>query len=186
MGIQLPLPKRGQSPHQFSAHVYCGQTAGWIKMALGMEVVLGPGQIVLDGEPPPLPPKGGTVPRFLAHFYCGQMAGCIKIPLGIEVGLDPGHIVQDGNPAPPKGQAQTPRPGGRTAPRPIFGRCLLWPNGWMDQDATWYEHRPRSRRHCYMGTQLPKKEGDTALPNFPLMSVVAKRLYASVYHFVRR
>jgi len=19
----------------------------------------------------------------------------------------------------------------------IFGSCLLWPNGWMDQDATW-------------------------------------------------
>jgi len=21
----------------------------------------------------------------------------------------------------------------------IFGPCLLWPNGWMDQDATWHE-----------------------------------------------
>jgi len=26
-----PLPKNGRSP-QFSAHVYCGQTAAWIKM----------------------------------------------------------------------------------------------------------------------------------------------------------
>ena len=26
---------------------------------------------------------------------------------------------------------------GHTQP-PIFGPCLLWPNGWMDQDATWY------------------------------------------------
>jgi len=33
---QFPLPKRGQSP-QFLAHVYCSQTAGWIKMPLGME-----------------------------------------------------------------------------------------------------------------------------------------------------
>jgi len=35
------FPKRRRSPGrspQFSAHVYCGQTAGWIKMALGMEV----------------------------------------------------------------------------------------------------------------------------------------------------
>ena len=31
--------KRGQSP-QFSAHVYCCQTAGWIKILLGMEVGL--------------------------------------------------------------------------------------------------------------------------------------------------
>jgi len=30
----------------------------------------------------------------------------------------------------------------------IFGPCLLWPNGWMDQDATWYGGRPRPRRHC--------------------------------------
>ena len=25
---------------------------------------------------------------------------------------------------------------------------VLWPNGWMDQDATWYGARPRPRRHC--------------------------------------
>ena len=33
-------PKGGGAPPQFSAHVYCGQTAGWINMALGMEVGL--------------------------------------------------------------------------------------------------------------------------------------------------
>ena len=31
---------------------------------------------------------------------------------------------------------------------PIFGPRLLWPNGCMDQDATWYGGRPRSTRHC--------------------------------------
>ena len=37
-----PQKKRGghSSPH-FSAHVYCGQTAGWIKMPLGTEEGLG-------------------------------------------------------------------------------------------------------------------------------------------------
>jgi len=30
----------------------------------------------------------------------------------------------------------------------IFGSCLLRPNGWMDQAATWYGGRPRPRRHC--------------------------------------
>jgi len=34
--------------------VYCGQTVGWIKMKLGMQVGLGPGHTVLDGDPPPL------------------------------------------------------------------------------------------------------------------------------------
>jgi len=33
-------------------------------MALGMEIGLGPGQIVLDGQPAPLPPKGGSAPSF--------------------------------------------------------------------------------------------------------------------------
>ena len=40
------------SPPKFSAHVYCSQTAGWIKMVLGMEVGLSPGDFVLDGDPP--------------------------------------------------------------------------------------------------------------------------------------
>jgi len=52
-------PKRGIAP-QFSAHVRCGQTAAWIKMPLGMEIGLGPGDIVLDGDP--VPPKRGTAP----------------------------------------------------------------------------------------------------------------------------
>ena len=33
--------------------VYCGQTIGWIEMKLGMQVGLGPGHIVLDGDPAP-------------------------------------------------------------------------------------------------------------------------------------
>jgi len=32
--------------------VYCGQTVRWINMPLGMAVGLGPGHIVLDGDPP--------------------------------------------------------------------------------------------------------------------------------------
>jgi len=31
--------------------VYCGQTIGWIEMQLGTEVGIGPGDIVLDGDP---------------------------------------------------------------------------------------------------------------------------------------
>ena len=38
--------------------VYCGQTVGWIKMKLGMEIGLGPSHIVLDGDPAPLPKRG--------------------------------------------------------------------------------------------------------------------------------
>jgi len=42
----------GHSP-QFSAHVYCGQTAGGVKMPLGTEVGLSLGDIVLDGDQAP-------------------------------------------------------------------------------------------------------------------------------------
>jgi len=66
-------PQKGHSP-QFSAHVCCGQTAGWIKMPLGTEVGLGPGHIVLDGDPAPLTTERGTAAPFyiLSHVYCGQ------------------------------------------------------------------------------------------------------------------
>ena len=36
---------------QFSAHVYWGQTAGWMKTPLATVVDLGPGGIVLDRDP---------------------------------------------------------------------------------------------------------------------------------------
>jgi len=61
MGTSSPLPKGGE--HQFSAHVYCAQSAGCINMPLGTEVGLGPGHIVLDEDPAP-PPKGADTPNF--------------------------------------------------------------------------------------------------------------------------
>ena len=99
MGTQLPPQKKGDRAPKFSAYVYCGLTAGWIKIPLGMEVGLGPGHIVLDGDPAPLPQKGAH-PQFSADVYCGQTAGWIKMPLGMEVGFSSGHIVLDGDPAP--------------------------------------------------------------------------------------
>jgi len=65
-----PSPKKwAEPPPQFSAHVYYGQTAGWIKMALGMEVGLCPCHIVLDGESAPLPQKGGRTPPSLRPVF---------------------------------------------------------------------------------------------------------------------
>ena len=63
-------------------------------MPLGMEVGLGPGDFVLDGDPAPR--KRSQPPtQVLAHVCCGQVAGWIKMPLGREVGLDPGDIALD-------------------------------------------------------------------------------------------
>jgi len=68
--------------------MYCGQTAGWLKIPLGMEVGLGPDRIVLVPAPPPS--KRGHSPQFSAHVCCGQTAGWINMPLGTEVNLGPG------------------------------------------------------------------------------------------------
>jgi len=135
-------------------------------MPLGMEVGLSPGDFVLDGDPAP-PPKSGRSPQFLgpcllrpngcmdqdATWYgreplperhCDTWGpssrssktgrsplrnfrpmcivakqGWIKIALGMEM-------------------SQLPLPKKGTEPlSPIFGPCLLWPNGWMDEDGTW-------------------------------------------------
>ena len=174
----MPLPKKRAEPPKFSAHVYCGQTAGWIKMVLGMEVGLGPVHIVLDGDTAPLPKKGGRAslppnfrstfivakrldasrchlvwsrpqPRrlcdrwgpsalpqkgrsptqFLAHVYCGQTAAWIKMPLGTEVGRPrpTRYCIRCG--------PSYPQKKGHIHPTQLFGPCLLWPNGWMDEDA---------------------------------------------------
>ena len=54
--------------------MYCDQTVGWIKMPLGMEVGLGHGHIVLDGNPAPLR-RATTLPLFSAHGYYGHTVG---------------------------------------------------------------------------------------------------------------
>ena len=62
--------------------------------------------------------------------------------LGMQVGLSPVYIVLDGS----------------TAPQ-IFGPYLLRPNGYMDQDATWYGGSPQPSGLVLDGDPypLPKK-----------------------------
>ena len=64
-GPSSPSPK-GTQPPQFSAHICCVQMAAWIKMSLGMEIGLGPGDFVLDGDlaAPPLQKRGRSPPQF--------------------------------------------------------------------------------------------------------------------------
>ena len=96
-------------------------------MPLGTEVGLGQGDFVDFGDPAPPPIKRDTAP----NFRLMSIAAKRKMARGMEVGLGPGHIVLDGDPAP------LPKKG--TEP-PIFRQSLLWPNGWMHQDATWYSN----------------------------------------------
>jgi len=69
-GPSSPTPKKRRP--QFSAHVYCAPTAAWINMLLGMQVGLGSGHIVLDGDPAPPPQRGGTAPKFRFMFVVAK------------------------------------------------------------------------------------------------------------------
>jgi len=57
-------PQKGGGPPKFSAHVYCDQTAGWMKLILGMVVGLNPGEFVLDGDPGPSSKGAEPLPNF--------------------------------------------------------------------------------------------------------------------------
>jgi len=118
--------------------VYCGQTVGRIKMQLGMQVGLGPGHIVLDGDPAPHPKRGRNPPIVGPYLLW---------PNGW---MDQGETWLAGRPRPwPHCVRWGPiSPSPKGAEPPIFGPYLLWPNGWMDQDVTWQGGRPQPKRHC--------------------------------------
>ena len=164
LGVQVGLvfdgdpaspPPNGHSP-QFSAHVCCGQTAGWMKLVLGMEVGLSPGDFVLDGDPAFLSQKGAEPPSPIFGLFLLWPNGwmhqdatwyvCRPQPRGLCVRWRT-------SPSPDKGAEPHTK---------IFGPCLLWPNGWMDQDASWYRGKPRLMRHYVRcGPSYFQKKGHT-------------------------
>jgi len=117
-GDTAPSNKRTQHPTKFSAHVYCSQTAGWIKVPLGTEVGFCPGDFVLYGDTAPSNKRTQHPTKFSAHVYCGQTAGWMKIPLGTEVDPGPSHIVLNGDPAPPP-------PAKAAQQSPLFGPSVV-------------------------------------------------------------
>jgi len=50
--------------------VHCGQTVRWVKIKLGMQVGLSPGQIVLDRDPAPTPTERGTAAPTYEIYVC--------------------------------------------------------------------------------------------------------------------
>jgi len=75
--------------------------AAWIKMPLGMELCLSPGDFVLDGDPALPSPTRGQSPSTIFGPFLLWPNGCMhQLPLGMEVGLSPGDFVLDGDTAP--------------------------------------------------------------------------------------
>jgi len=89
---------------------------------------------------PSSPSPKGAQPPFSAHICCGQMSAWIKMSLGMKLGLGQGDCALDGDHAP------LPKRG--RSPPPIFGPCLLRPNGWMNEAGTWHGGRPQPRGLC--------------------------------------
>jgi len=102
-------------------------------MSLVMELGLGPGDFVLDGDNAPPSQKGAEPPKFSAYVYCGQTAGWMKLVLGkdVYVGLSPGDFVLDGEPVPFAKKGRSPltnfRPISIVPKRLDASRChLVW------------------------------------------------------------
>ena len=157
MGTQPPPSKGAEPPPQFSAHFYCGQTAGCIKMPLGTDVGLSPGDYMLHGHPVHLPKNGAESPKFSAHVYCGQTVGSIKMPLGTKVGLSPGDFVFDGDPAPlPKKGAEPPK----------FSAMFIVAKRLDGSRWHWHRGRPQPRGLCLRWGPIPPPQKGGEAPIF--------------------
>ena len=167
---QLPSPKKRTELPQLSAYLYCGQTLGCIKMPLGMEVGLSPGDFVFDEDSAPSP-KGGRVPPIFGPYLLWPNGCMDQDALGAEVRLGPDDIVLDENPLlpPPKGGgAPHFRPMSIVA-RPLDGS--RWHLAW---------------RWALVQASSPAQKRGQSSPNCRPISIVAKRLDASRCHLIRR
>jgi len=126
MGTHLPSPKGARPP--ILAHICCGQMAAWIKMPLGIELGLSPGDFVLDGDPAPSP-KRGRSPQIFCPCLLRQIGwmdqddtwrGGRPQPRGLFVRWGP-------SPLPKKGAESLPnfRPMSIAAKRLHGSRCHL-------------------------------------------------------------
>ena len=120
-GPGSPYPKGTVSPKFSAMSVVAKRLDGSrCSLEIGMVVGLGPGHNVLDGDPAPLPQRG-TAPNFRSMSVVAKQLDGSRCHL---VGGRPWpwpHCVRWG-PTSPKG-----------AQPPIFGPCLLWPNGCPSQ-----------------------------------------------------
>ena len=111
-------------------------------------------------------PKGAQLPNFRPNSAVAKRPDRLRLGAtwyGLPRG--PGDCVRWG-PSYPRKRAHPPHP--------IFGPCLLWPNGWMDEDATWYGSTPQLRPRYVLDGVPALSERGTAVPSsFRPMSIVA-------------
>jgi len=104
--------------------VYCGQTVGWIKMSLGMEIGLGPGHIILGGTQ--LSPEKEQSRNFWPMSVVAKRLDSSRCySVGRYRPRPRRHYVRLSD----EDQAPPPKKRGGHSSSPLFGLCLLWPNG---------------------------------------------------------
>jgi len=152
--------------------------AAWIKMSRGMEVGLGPGDFVLDGDPAPPPQKGAQLSPLIFGPYLLRPNGC----------MDQDVTWYGGRPPPRRlcvrWRPRSLLPKGGQSLLQILGPCLFWPNGWMDEDGTWRGGGPQPGDFVLDGDPAPLSPKGAQTPSFWPISVAAKWLHGSRCHLV--
>ena len=176
-----------------SAHVYCGQTAAWIKMPLGTKVGLGPDDIVLDGDPAPPSPKRGQSPSPI-FGPCLLWPNCWMDQDGTWHGGGPWYRLHCTR----WGPSSPPQKGGRAFPQ--FSAHFVCLSGCLSVTLV-YCGQTVGRIKMKLGIQVglgpdhivlggdpspPPLKGHSPPPNFRPISVAAKWLHGSRCHLVWR
>ena len=135
--------------------------AAWIKISLGMEVGLGPGDFALDGDPALPPQKGNRAPNFRSMF------------IGPNGWMDQDGTWHGNRPQPRRLCVKwRPSPSSKRGLPSFWPALLLWPSGWMYQDATWYGGK-------FQPTRLFVRWGPSSPPKF------SAHVYYNYCDFVR-
>ena len=116
-------------------------------MKLGTRVGLGPGHIVLDGDPAPPSPNMAQPPNVRPISFAAKWLHGSRCHL-VEIGLGPGDFVLDGNPPP------LPKKG--TEPPPQFS-------------AHFYCGQTSGRIKMPLGVEVGLSPGDFALDGDPAL-----------------
>jgi len=149
--------------------MHCGQTVGQIKMKLGMQLGLGPGHIVLDGDPAALPQRAQP-PIFGPYLL--RPNGC----------MDQDATSYGARPLCVRWGPRSPSPKRGQSPTHNFWPMFIGPNGWIDQGGTGRGGRRLCVRWGPTKLPPPQKGVRAPLPNFRPMTVVAKLLDGSRWH----
>jgi len=137
METQVPSPT-GEQPPTFDSCLLCpnsymDQDPTWYGGRPR------PSDILLHGELAP-PPQNGRAPQFSVHVYCSQSLRGSRFHLVWRQASVQATLCARWGPSSPSTK--------RGHCSPLFGPCLLCPNGFMDQYSTYYGGRPRPTRYC--------------------------------------